>query len=341
MRFASHRDVARAIERGVRKAGLPVAYSAGFTPHPKISYSGGAPTGAASEAEFLEISLTRRCEPTDVGQWLDAALPDGIDVVDVVEASSKAAALLEASVWEAIWPGVAPDAAARAAQAFLDAPSVEVERLTSKGLRRFDARAAVVSLEVGVHAGRRAGKDPAAGCAILRMVVRQMTPAVLPDDLLTALCRSSALAPAGPATITRLWQGPLADMAAARATGVWSVGLGSDGPGSSGAGPVRRGQGHGTNTAVLLTDQTGDRAGGAGRPLEVSESQAGRHQENQKTARQQAGSAKSAPAGLAPEDEQLPRGATGQLAGLRAREPYGRDFPNARKRATGPTVRLQ
>src|SRR5215469_11855411 len=80
MRFASHRDVARAIERGVRKAGVPVAYSAGFTPHPKISYSGGAPTGSASEAEFLEISLTRRCEPADVGQRLDAALPDGIDV---------------------------------------------------------------------------------------------------------------------------------------------------------------------------------------------------------------------------------------------------------------------
>src|SRR6266852_5613797 len=45
MRFASHRDVARAMERGVRKAGVPVAYSAGFSPHPRISYLGGAPTG--------------------------------------------------------------------------------------------------------------------------------------------------------------------------------------------------------------------------------------------------------------------------------------------------------
>ena len=64
MRFASHRDIARAIERGVRRAGLPVAYSAGFSPHPKISYSGGAPTGAASEAEYLEISLTGGCGRT-------------------------------------------------------------------------------------------------------------------------------------------------------------------------------------------------------------------------------------------------------------------------------------
>src|SRR5216684_8341237 len=78
MRFASHRDIARAVERGVRKAGLPVAYSAGFSPHPKISYPGGAPTGSLSEAEYLELSLTRECEPADVGQRLDAALPDGI-----------------------------------------------------------------------------------------------------------------------------------------------------------------------------------------------------------------------------------------------------------------------
>lgn len=249
MRFASHRDVARAVERGVRMAGVPVAYSAGFTPHPKISYSGGAPTGAASEAEFLEISLMRRCEPADVGQRLDAALPDGIDVIDVVEVDGKSAALLEASQWEVIWPGVAPDVAARAVAAFLDAPSAEVERLTSKGLRRLDARAAVVSLQVGVHAGRRAGTDPVAGCAILLVILRQMTPAVRPDDLLTALRAFSAPASAGPAMVTRLWQGPL-DGAPGTAT-------------ASAALPT--GRGHGTNTAVILTDQTGDSAGrGAG-----------------------------------------------------------------------------
>src|ERR1700720_48909 len=85
MRFASHRDIARAVERGVRKAGLPVAYSAGFSPHPKISYSGGAPTGAASEAEYLEIALTRSCEPGEVRLQLDAALPAGIDVIEVAD----------------------------------------------------------------------------------------------------------------------------------------------------------------------------------------------------------------------------------------------------------------
>src|SRR5579872_1729752 len=75
MRFASHRDIARAIERGVRKAGLPVAFSAGFSPHPKISYAGGAPTGTASEAEYLSLALTSRNEAGVVRERLNAALP--------------------------------------------------------------------------------------------------------------------------------------------------------------------------------------------------------------------------------------------------------------------------
>src|SRR5215813_1811400 len=149
MRFASHRDVARAIERGVRKAGVPVAYSAGFSPHPRISYSGGAPTGSASEAEYLDLAVTRRCEPDDVGRRLNAALPDGIDVIEVVEAGGRSAGVqLEASEWEVILPGVPADAAACAVRALLAAPSVRVERLTSKGTRTLDARAAVISLTV-------------------------------------------------------------------------------------------------------------------------------------------------------------------------------------------------
>ena len=85
MRFASHRDVARVFERGVRRAGLPIAYSAGFTPHPRISYAGGAPTGVASEAEYLSLALTSRQAAAQVRERLNATLPDGIDVIDVMD----------------------------------------------------------------------------------------------------------------------------------------------------------------------------------------------------------------------------------------------------------------
>src|SRR5580765_6583357 len=74
LRFTSHRDFARAFERALRRAEVPMAYSAGFSPHPKISYAGAAPTGVASEAEYLEIGLARECAPAQVRAALDEAL---------------------------------------------------------------------------------------------------------------------------------------------------------------------------------------------------------------------------------------------------------------------------
>jgi radical SAM-linked protein len=212
MRFASHRDIARAVERAVRKAHVPIAYSAGFTPHPKISYAGAAPTGTASEAEYLELSLTAVCVGSEVRDQLDAALPDGIDVIDVTEeAGSLGARTFEASLWDVVLPGIGPDQAAAAVETFLASDGVQVERRTSKGIRRMDARAAVVS----IRAGWRAAEPRNAGYAILRMVVQQLTPAVRPDDILTALRQVAGLKPSSPPLVTRLAQGPLEAMAAA------------------------------------------------------------------------------------------------------------------------------
>jgi radical SAM-linked protein len=211
MRFASHRDIARAVERAVRKAHVPIAYSAGFTPHPKISYAGAAPTGTASEAEYLELSLTAVCVGSEVRDQLDTALPDGIDVIDVTEeAGSLGARTFEASLWDVVLPGIGPDQAAAAVETFLASDGVQVERRTSKGIRRMDARAAVVSM----RAGWRAAEPRNAGYAILRMVVQQLTPAVRPDDILTALRQMAGLVPSSPPLVTRLAQGPLEAMAA-------------------------------------------------------------------------------------------------------------------------------
>jgi len=209
MRFASHRDVARAFERGVRRAGLPIAHSAGFTPHPKISYAGGAPTGVASEAEYLSLTLTSRNEATAVRERLNAALPDGIDVIDVTEdAGGLPASRLTASEWQVILPGLAPDSVGPAIRQFLALEHAPVERLTSKGMRRMDARSAVVTIDVLESVGEHAetGDETA-----LRMVMRHTVPAVRPDDVLTALHEVSGVTPAAPPLMTRLAQGSLGE----------------------------------------------------------------------------------------------------------------------------------
>ncbi|MBC7310046.1 MAG: DUF2344 domain-containing protein, partial [Tetrasphaera sp.] len=110
LRFSSSRDFARAIERALRRAGVPMAFSAGFHPHPKISYAGAAPTGAASEAEYFEISVTERVDPERVRVALDESLPDGLNILEVVEArTGSLAERLQASEWEIAFPGTDPE----------------------------------------------------------------------------------------------------------------------------------------------------------------------------------------------------------------------------------------
>ena len=204
LRFASHRDFGRAFERAVRRAGLPIAYSSGFSPHPRISYANAAPTGAATEAEYLEISLVDRCDPDEAKDRLTAALPPGLDVVDVVVASRGSLAdRLEASRWTLALPGVEPGQVEEAVDAFLAAPAVEVQRMTKRGMRTFDCRSAVVTLQV--RAGEVAGRT----CAILDVVVRHGTPAVRPDDILAGLREIAGFVSPVPPLQTRLAQGPL------------------------------------------------------------------------------------------------------------------------------------
>ncbi|MFH8752419.1 TIGR03936 family radical SAM-associated protein [Streptomyces rimosus] len=207
LRFTSHRDFQRAFERALRRAEVPMAYSAGFTPHPKVSYANAAPTGTGSEAEYLEIQLAERRDPDMLRTLLDESLPAGLDITDAVEARTTGLAdRLQASVWELRLDGVAPADAAHAVETFLAAEEVQVERRTKNGIRTFDARAAVARLEAAAPEGDRPGGD---ACAILRLVVRHATPAVRPDDVLSGLRATADLAPPVPAAVTRLAQGLL------------------------------------------------------------------------------------------------------------------------------------
>ncbi|MFF8727382.1 TIGR03936 family radical SAM-associated protein [Streptomyces sp. NPDC015171] len=205
LRFTSHRDFQRAFERALRRAEVPMAYSAGFTPHPKVSYANAAPTGTGSEAEYLEIALTAPRDPETLRALLDESLPDGLDVVEAVEARTPGLAdRLTASVWELRLDGVDPAGAESAVEAFNRAETVEVRRTTKNGVRTFDARSAVVSLETHGSPADRPSDQP---CAILRLVVRHVTPAVRPDDVLSGLRVVADLAPPVPVAVTRLAQG--------------------------------------------------------------------------------------------------------------------------------------
>lgn len=201
LRFTSHRDIARVFERALRRAQVPMAFSAGFSPHPKVSWVGAAATGVASEAEYVEISLAEQRDPEDVRRALDASLPEGIDLVEAVTATPGTSLpdLVTASAWQIVLPGVAVPDLDTAVAAFEAAEAVEVSRMTKNGRRTFDARSAVVSLRT----------EQGEGCAILSVVVQHVTPAVRPDDVLSGLRAVSDLVTPVPPAVTRLAQGPL------------------------------------------------------------------------------------------------------------------------------------
>jgi radical SAM-linked protein len=199
LRFTSHRDFSRAFERALVRARIPMAYSSGFNPHPRISYAGASPTGAASEAEYLEIGLAEVVDPASLARDLDLALPEGLDVVEVVEATAGGLAdRLEASRWQ-IDVALPTDEVTGAVDAFLARETVGVERMMKKGLRSFDSRAAVRALEV----------TPYDGGSRLTVVLRHTVPSVRPNEMLPRPRQVGGLEVPGAPRVTRLAQGPL------------------------------------------------------------------------------------------------------------------------------------
>jgi radical SAM-linked protein len=211
LRFTSHRDFARAFERALRRGAVPIAFSQGFTPHPKISYASAAPTGVGSEAEYLEIGLQAEVDPEKLRVALDAALSPGLDVLEAViapEGGGSLADRIDASRWRLELPQIDPAVAAAAVKAFTDAEEVLVERMTKQGRRTFDARQAVTYVAVTEQSDLPSEAD-GAPCAIIDLVVRQVTPAVRPDDVLSGLRAIAGLEPPVPPRVTRLAQGML------------------------------------------------------------------------------------------------------------------------------------
>lgn len=180
----------------MRRAGIPVAFSAGFHPHPRISYANAAPTGTASEAEYFEIQLTQECPPDQVRADLDDALPADLAVLDVAEALPGALAdRLEASCWHLGFADEDAAALAAATRELLAREEATVSRMTKRGEREFDVRGAITDLAVD---------GPA-----VTMVLRHLTPLVRPDDVVTALVSYGELRPTRPPQVTRLSQGTL------------------------------------------------------------------------------------------------------------------------------------
>lgn len=93
IRFLGHRDLARCWERAIRRAELPIAYTEGFHPRPKVHYGLALPTGSESTAEYIDLDLTSDVELSGIDKLLSDGLPVGVDITGVAEVPFNALAL--------------------------------------------------------------------------------------------------------------------------------------------------------------------------------------------------------------------------------------------------------
>jgi len=85
IRYISHLDVARAWERALRRASVPLAYSSGFNPRPKLTFAAAMAVGFAGRAEMLDVLLTRRMPPREFASRVQEELPSGLQLSSVEE----------------------------------------------------------------------------------------------------------------------------------------------------------------------------------------------------------------------------------------------------------------
>ena len=168
VRYTSHRDTARIWERTLRKVGMPVAYSEGFSPRPKLGFGLALPTGYESAGEYLDITVAapdeldgalvgvgladgRRFDIESLSQLLSQALPDGIDVQAVEVLENRGESLQEQIVmcgWEFEISDLEPEDARAAVTRVLESVSLQTTREHKGAERTEDIRPSIHRLEV-------------------------------------------------------------------------------------------------------------------------------------------------------------------------------------------------
>lgn len=93
LRYAGHLDLHTLWERTARRASLPLAYSQGFHPQPKIQLASALPLGFSSRAELMDIWLKEDRDTDQLRADLQAALPSGIQILSIEQVDDRAPAL--------------------------------------------------------------------------------------------------------------------------------------------------------------------------------------------------------------------------------------------------------
>ena len=172
IRFVSHLDLGRALERALRRAKLPIAYSEGFNPHMKISFGSALAVGVSSSDEYVDVEFDEESSSTVFAARLSENLPHGIHLKSLKRFDGPIASLsakINLATYRMEWrresdtEGVGEDSLRLAVEAFNQASSITHVRRSPKGNRtvevkqfvtgdmQFDFLNGIYSLQVAIN----------------------------------------------------------------------------------------------------------------------------------------------------------------------------------------------
>lgn len=138
LKFISHLDLCRTMKSAFLRAGIPIYYSEGFNPHPKMVFALTVPIGAESVCEYLDIKIIAPMEPDEIKRRLNGALTDELRIIDVYTPTSKFTDVAWAE-YEIVFEDT-PDIS------WFDAPEVMVEKRTKSGNKTVDIKPQIKSI---------------------------------------------------------------------------------------------------------------------------------------------------------------------------------------------------
>lgn len=210
VRFVSARDLTAVWERAVRRAGLPIAYSEGFTPHAKVSFPDALPLGYASRGEYAEVTFAEQIDPDTDLAILSDQLPEGMDILtfwEVPDGAPKLAKMLPGTLSEIIHsdPSVSVDQLQQLVDDLLARDRVEVTKYRPSGDKVVDIRPAIIAAAASSRTDHDVhGVD--GPLPVLRVTFRNDGPSVRPTDLHAALAAATTTLP-DPRLYRRVAQG--------------------------------------------------------------------------------------------------------------------------------------
>lgn len=197
LRFISAIDLGRVWERALRKADLPIGYSEGFTPHPKVSFPDALALGYASTGEYVELTFAVRVDVRGAVVAFNAAAPDGLRILDateVVEGAPRIARWLRASLWELRYPSRGTGGLDNGVRALAHAEHLPVDRERKGTTTRLDLRPALHQIASNENA--------------VRVILHHTEPPFRPTEVHQSLCATGGLeALDEPRLVVRVAQG--------------------------------------------------------------------------------------------------------------------------------------